>query len=127
MPRVVSVYFPQLSTERIRRRAGEALPADKPLVVIARSGSKRWICAADQSALKLGLRIGTAASKAQAMVADLLMVDDAPAEDAAALERLALWALRQDSPVVTLDSADGLVIFESAVKAITAGAFVTAR
>ena len=110
MPRVVSVYFPQLSTERIRRRAGEALPADKPLVVIARSGSKRWIFAADQSALKLGLRIGTAASKAQAMVADLLMVDAAPAEDAAALERLALWALRQYSPVVALDGADGLVM-----------------
>lgn len=110
MPRVVSVYFPQLSTERIRRHAGEALPADKPLVVIARRGSKPWISAADPTALKLGLRIGMAASKAQAMVADLLMVDAAPAEDAAALERLALWALRQYSPVVAVDGADGLVI-----------------
>jgi protein ImuB len=56
----------------------EALPADKPLVVIARSGSKRWISAADPLALKLGLRVGMPASKAQAMVADLLMVDAAP-------------------------------------------------
>ncbi|MXO02995.1 DNA polymerase Y family protein [Shinella zoogloeoides] len=86
------------------------MPADKPLVVIARRGSKRWISAADPVALKLGLRIGMAASKAQAMVADLLMVDAAPAEDAAALERLALWALRQYSPVVAVDGADGLVI-----------------
>src|SRR5690606_6730625 len=105
MPRVVSIYFPQLATERIRRHAGEALPANKPLVVIARRGSKRWISAADATALKLGLRIGMAASKAQAMVADLLMVDAAPAEDAAALERLALWALRQYSPVVAVDGA----------------------
>ncbi|MCQ4633959.1 DNA polymerase Y family protein [Shinella sp. CPCC 100929] len=110
MPRVVSVYFPQLATERIRRHAGEALPADKPLVVIARRGSKRWISAADPTALKLGLRVGMAASKAQAMIADLLMVDAAPSEDAAALERLALWALRQYSPVVAVDGADGLVI-----------------
>ena len=50
------------------------------------------------------------ASKAQAMVADLVMVDAAPAEDAAALERLALWALRQYSPVVAIDGTDGLVI-----------------
>lgn len=86
------------------------MPADKPLVVIVRRGSKRWISAADPVALKLGLRIGMAASKAQAMVADLLMVDAAPGEDAAALERLALWALRQYSPVVAVDGADGLVI-----------------
>jgi protein ImuB len=50
------------------------------------------------------------ASKAQAMVADLLMVDAAPAEDAAALERLALWALRQYSPVAAVDGGDGLVM-----------------
>lgn len=54
MTRVVSVYFPHLQTERIRRRAGDALPADRPLVVIARSGSKRWLSAADPAALKLG-------------------------------------------------------------------------
>ena len=110
MTRVVSVFFPQLSTERIRRHAGEALPADKPLVIVTRRGSKRWISAADPAALKLGLRVGMPASKAQAMVADLLMIDAAPAEDAAALERLALWALRQYSPVVAVDGADGLVI-----------------
>jgi len=86
------------------------LQADKPMVIVSRSGSKRWISAADPTALKLGLRMGMPASKAQAMVADLVMIDAAPAEDAAALERLALWALRQYSPVVAVDGADGLVI-----------------
>lgn len=50
------------------------------------------------------------ASKAQAMVADLLMVDAGPSDDAAALVRLALWALRHYSPVVAVDGVDGLVI-----------------
>ncbi|MEP9398114.1 DNA polymerase Y family protein [Mesorhizobium sp. KR2-14] len=110
MPRVVSVYFPFLSIDRIRRQACDALPADKPLVVIARSGAKRWISAADPTALKLGLRVGMPASKAQAMVAGLLMVDARPTDDAGALERLALWALRQYSPVVAVDGVDGLVM-----------------
>ncbi|WP_208645057.1 Y-family DNA polymerase [Rhizobium gallicum] len=110
MPRVVSVYFPRLATDRIRRHGAEAVPAERPLVVVSKSGSKRWISAADCNASKLGLRIGMPASKAQAMVADLVMVDAAPGEDAAALERLALWALRQYTPVVAVDGTDGFVM-----------------
>jgi protein ImuB len=111
MPRVVSVYLPYLRTDRIRKNGGETVPAaDKPLVVIARSGSKRTIAAADAAALALGLRIGMLASKAQALVAGLAMVDAAPTEDAAALERVALWALRQYSPVVAVDGDDGFVM-----------------
>ena len=78
--------------------------------MIARAGSKRWVSSADPAALKRGLRVGMPASKAQAMVADLLLVDAVPMEDAAALERLALWALRQYSPVVAVDGVDGLVM-----------------
>src|SRR6185312_11349470 len=55
-------------------------------------------------------RVGMPASKAQAMVADLPMIDAGPTDDAAALERLALWALRHYSPVVAVDGGDGLVI-----------------
>ncbi|MFB2553517.1 Y-family DNA polymerase [Ensifer soli] len=112
MPRVVSLFFPHLATDRIRRH-GEgagAVPADQPLVAISRKGSKRWISAADTTARKLGLRIGMPASKAQAMIAGLVMVEAAPAEDAAALERLALYVLRQYSPVVAIDGADGIVM-----------------
>lgn len=86
------------------------MPAEQPLVVISRSGSKRWVSAADTSARKVGLRIGMAASKAQAVVANLAMIDADPAADAAALERLALWALRQYSPVVAIDGTDGIVM-----------------
>ncbi len=54
MPRVVSVYFPYLPTDRIRRHGGHEVPADQPLVVISKSGSRRWISASDANALKLG-------------------------------------------------------------------------
>ncbi|MGE7368388.1 Y-family DNA polymerase [Neorhizobium sp. NPDC001467] len=110
MPRVVSVHFPYLPTDRIRRHGAGAVPVDQPLVVISRSGSKRWISAADTAARKLGLKVGMAASKAQAMVANLHMLDADPVADAAAVERLALWALRQYTPVVAVDGADGIVM-----------------
>lgn len=80
------------------------------MVVIARSGSKRTICAADDAAMKLGLRIGMPASKAQALVSDLAMYDVDAAGDLAALDRMALWMLRQYSPVVAVDGIDGIVL-----------------
>ncbi|SFB56885.1 impB/mucB/samB family protein [Rhizobium sp. NFR07] len=86
------------------------MPVDQPLVVISKSGSKRWISAADTAARKLGLKIGMPASKAQAIVPNLTMIDADPSADAAALERLALWALRQYSPVVAVDGMDGIVM-----------------
>jgi len=110
MPRVVCVYFPHIPTDRIRRHGEPAVPADQPLVVISKSGSKRWISAADTAARKLGLKLGMPASKAQAIVAGLAMIDADPAADAAALKRLTLWALRQYSPVVAVNGVDGIVM-----------------
>lgn len=79
-------------------------------MVIARSGSKRWVAAADRAALKLGLRVGMPAAKAQALVQGLTMIDADPAADLAALELLTLWALSQCSPVVAMDPPDGIVM-----------------
>ncbi|WP_174551895.1 Y-family DNA polymerase [Sinorhizobium saheli] len=109
MARVVSVFLPTLPTDRIRR-ADPSLSPDTPLVVIARSGSKRWVAAADRAALKLGLRVGTPAAKAQALVQGLTMIDADPVADLATLERLTLWALSQYSPVVAMDPPDGIVM-----------------
>ncbi len=50
MPRVVWVYFPHPPTDRIRRHGEAAVPADQTLVVISKSGSKRWISAAATAA-----------------------------------------------------------------------------
>ncbi|WFU51134.1 Y-family DNA polymerase [Sinorhizobium terangae] len=109
MVRVVSVFLPTLSTDRIRR-AEPSLSPDTPVVMIARSGSKRWVAAADRAALKLGLRAGMPAANAQALVQGLVMIDADPAADLATLERLTLWALSQYSPVVAMDPPDGIVM-----------------
>ncbi len=109
MVRVVSVYLPTLPTDRVRR-ADPSIPVEAPLVVVARSGSKRWLSAIDANAAKLGLHVGMPAAKAQALVQGLRMVDADPAGDLAALERLTLWALSQYSPVVAIDPPDGIVM-----------------
>jgi protein ImuB len=111
MPRVVSIYLPQLAIERIKRADGAGeLSAERPLVVVARSGSKRWVAAADATARSAGIHAGMPAAKAQAIVQGLQMVEADPGADTVALERLALWALTQYSPIVAMDAPDGIVM-----------------
>lgn len=50
------------------------------------------------------------AAKAQALFRDLMLVDADAAADAAALERITLWALTQYSPIVAVDGTDGIVM-----------------
>lgn len=109
MARVVSIFLPDLPTDRIRR-ADPAIPSEQAIAVIARSGSKRWVAAVDEAARKAGLRIGMHAAKAQALFQGLMMIDADPVADAAALERITLWALTQYSPIVAVDGLDGIVL-----------------
>ncbi|MFC3692137.1 Y-family DNA polymerase [Chenggangzhangella methanolivorans] len=110
MARVVSLFLPTWSTDRFRRRAGDAAPpAETPFVLVGREGNRRAVVALDAAAYAAGLRIGMAATKAQVLVKDLILYDANPAEDAEALERLAVWALRF-SPIVAPDPPNGLVI-----------------
>ena len=109
MSRVVSIYLPDLSTDRIRRN-DPSIPADQPIAVIAKSGSKRWVSAADPAAKTIGVRVGMPAAKAQAIFRGLMLADADPAADAAALERIALWALTVYSPIVAVDGVDGIVM-----------------
>src|SRR3546814_10425444 len=50
------------------------------------------------------------ATKAQVLVPGLLVQDAAPAADAEALDRLALWVLQRYAPIVTADLPDGIVL-----------------
>jgi protein ImuB len=111
MTRVVSLFLPTWSTDRLRRKAGDAAPpAEAPLVLIGREGSRRVVLAADAAALAVGLRIGMPVAKAQVLVPGLVIADADPAADAEGLERLALWVLQRVAPVVAADPPDGLVI-----------------
>ncbi|NLS06328.1 DNA polymerase Y family protein [Rhizobium sp. P32RR-XVIII] len=109
MPRVVSIFFPQLPTDRIRRTDPD-IPAEQPIAVISKSGSKRWVSAADPVARKAGVHVGMPAAKAQALFQGLRMIDADPAADTSALERITLWALSQYSPIVAMDAPDGIVM-----------------
>ncbi|MBY5794891.1 Y-family DNA polymerase [Rhizobium leguminosarum] len=109
MPRVVSIFFPDLPTDRIRR-ADPAIPVDQAIAVISKSGSKRWVSAADAAARKAGVHLGMSAAKAQALFQGLRMIDADLAADAAALERVTMWALSQYSPIVAIDAPDGIVM-----------------
>jgi protein ImuB len=89
---------------------GAAAPdAALPLVLVGQSGRRREVTAANAAALKIGLRIGMPATKAQALVKELVIRHADPAADAEALERLAVWALRY-SPIVAAEDPDGLVV-----------------
>jgi len=109
MSRVVSIYLPDLPTDRIRRD-DPSIPAEQAIAVIAKSGPKRWVSSVDAAARKSGLRVGMPAAKAQALFRGLMMVDAEPHLDAAALERITLWALTQYSPIVAVDGLNGIVL-----------------
>ncbi|MBB3997480.1 Y-family DNA polymerase [Aureimonas pseudogalii] len=110
MARVVSLYLPRWPTDRLRRKSpGAAPPADTPLVLVGRDGNRRVVVAADRLAEAAGLSVGMPATKAQALVPGLAVIDADAAGDADALERLAVWALRF-SPLVAADPPDGIVV-----------------
>ncbi|TBZ80626.1 DNA polymerase Y family protein [Rhizobium leguminosarum bv. viciae] len=92
------------------RRADPAIPVEQPIAVISKSGSKRWVSAADAAARKAGLHVGMPAAKAQALLRAPRMIDADPAADAVALERVTMWALTQYSPIVAVDALDGIVM-----------------
>ena len=98
-----------------------ALPPEVPLVLIGRDARRRIVWAADEAAQRLGLRPGMAATQAHALVPGLRTHDAQPAADDAALDRLALWALRHYSPVVAADPPDGLVIDASGAAHLKGG------
>ena len=111
MTRVVSLFLPTLSTDRVRRKSGDAAPPpEAPLVVVGRDGRRRVVLAADAAAHAAGLRVGMAAIKAQVLVPRLLIHDADPAGDTEALDRLALWMLERFAPIVAPDPPDGIVI-----------------
>ncbi len=111
MTRVVSLFLPTWSTDRLRRKAGGAAPpSEAPLVLINREGSKRLVVAADAAAQATGIFVGMPAAKAQVLVPGLVVSDAEPVEDEAALERLALWVLQRFAPIVASDAPNGIVL-----------------
>jgi protein ImuB len=111
MKRVISLFLPSWSTDRLRRTMGENAPSlDAPLILIGHEGRRRVVLAADQAARQQGLKAGMMASKAQALVRELIVMDADPGTDSAALKRLAQWMQRRYTPIVATDAPDGLML-----------------
>lgn len=111
MARVVSLFLPGWPIDRLRRSLGAAAPpADQRLVLVGRDGARRVLTAVSRVAEQAGLRVGMPLAKAHALVPDILTLPADPAADAAALNRLSLWALQHYAPIVAPDPPDGLVI-----------------
>jgi protein ImuB len=66
--------------------------------------------AADNAAVRLGLKAGMSVAHAQALVPDLMAAEHDSSGDAAGLQALAAWAMRRYSPIATPDPPDGLFI-----------------
>lgn len=77
-------------------------------MVTGRVGSRRVVVDADAAGRAARAHPGLALAEAQARVPGLLTVEHQPEADAAALHRIALWALQHYSPMVAIDGADGL-------------------
>jgi protein ImuB len=111
MRRVVSLFLPTWSTDRVRRQLGGAAPpAEAPLVLVGREGRRRVVLAADAAAQRAGINAGMPVTKAQILVSGLIIRNADPQADAAALDRLALWMLARYAPIVASDPPDGVVI-----------------
>lgn len=79
-------------------------------MLVGKEGSRRIVTAVSRPAEQAGLRVGMPLTKAHALLPDVLTMPADPAADAAALRRLALWALQHYAPIVAPDPPDGLVI-----------------
>jgi protein ImuB len=108
--RYLALWFPHLSTDRIRGRlTPSGRPDERPLVVVERHGGALRLAALDAKAIGLGLSAGMALAEARALVPALDTADAAPEADAGLL-RACAEACEMFTPLVALRGADGLVL-----------------
>jgi protein ImuB len=107
MRRILAVWLPRLSTDRIQRRAPSAFKA--PLIISGRANNSMHIHALEERAERLGLYKGQPLANAQAMVRELCVLPADAKSDATLLDGIADWCDRF-SPFVACDAPDGLLI-----------------
>ena len=106
--RIVSLWFPRLTTDRIQRQRGVEW-ASRPLATVVESGSRIMLAGVTRSAEQAGLVPGMALADARAVVAELATVPADIGAEAALLARLARWCGRY-TPIVAIDGTDGLFL-----------------
>jgi protein ImuB len=101
----LALHFHSLSLEVFSR--GAAVP--RPLAVIEKQGSRTWVIACNDAAEGCGVRVGMAASAAQALADGLIVRRRDPAAERESLAGLAVWAGRF-TPSVSIEPPDGLLL-----------------
>jgi protein ImuB len=113
MRRVMSLWLPNWSTDRLRRRSvtpAEATGgAGRPFVTAITIGNRRLVAAASPEAAAGGIMPGLPLADAQAFLPGLAVFDADPKGDAASLRRLAEWCGRY-SPWTVPDGTDGILL-----------------
>jgi protein ImuB len=105
--RYLSVWLKRLSTDRIERRLSAS--DETPLIIVESVKSVLRICAFNDAAAALDLRMGMPLADASAMYPSLWVVDADPQADRILLEAIAVWCDRY-TPLVGLDPPDGLIL-----------------
>jgi protein ImuB len=112
MSRIVSVWLKAWPIARLLRAQASGTPVDpidpcRPLVLVAPGKGGARVVALNRAAQRGGLSVGDLLSNARSKVSGLRSVDADPAADAAALEKLALWALRYTPTAAAWDETSG--------------------
>jgi protein ImuB len=94
MKRVICVWLPNWPITRLNLINPDCAGPDKPLAIIAVSGSKRRIMAVNRIAQSRGVMAGQRLTDAKAIVPDLVAVAADREADHAALGALSRWAQR---------------------------------
>jgi protein ImuB len=117
--RILSLYLPRLSTDRLiriqkreatHRRELSAAPREKaPLAVVTKIKNAMRVVAVDENAERRGIRLGLSLADARGAVPDLWVEEADETADRALLEKLADWCDRY-TPLVALDPPQGLFL-----------------
>lgn len=108
MSRIVSVWLPNFSIERLKRESPDkSVPDDRPFALVGSDAHGLRLAAVNARSLSAGLHAGMGLADARAVCPHLLTAPAAPDKDADALLALARWSSRY-SPTLNADGSDGL-------------------
>lgn len=110
--RYLALWFPFLSTDRVRHQNPQAFSAGldkRPFALVEKAGGALRLAALNAAALQAGLTLGTGLADARSIVPDLVTGEIDRQADAASLLAAAA-ACERFTPLVALDGEAGLVL-----------------
>jgi len=108
--RILALWLPRLSTDRLQRRERASGRLDRrPLVIAAKVENALRLTAVDANAARLGLMAGMALADSRARIPELTVEQANPGLDLKLLEEIAAWCERY-TPLVALDAPNGLYL-----------------